>query len=175
VFLSHISVLYLHFQDIPVIHLDIRKEGLHGRVAEVAKRRIVRARKISAGSYYGVPITPYPNPKNGRSGWGLPPLSECGHSHHAIELLDTSAGDGVRVRLLTRDYDLYFPAFQISMDNGVTWSKWYTFQDMKLPQFIFKDDIIYLPITAAHSKTYVVLYYFYSCLHSHYGILLFKL
>lgn len=114
-------MLNFHIQDIPVIQLDIKKEGLHGRVDEATRRRIVRARLIAPGCYYNVPITPYPNPKNGKSGWGKPPLSDCGHSHYRIELLDTSSSDDVRVQLLVRDFDQYFPAFRVGKDEN--WPK----------------------------------------------------
>uniref|UniRef100_A0A453C7U9 rRNA N-glycosylase n=3 Tax=Aegilops tauschii TaxID=37682 RepID=A0A453C7U9_AEGTS len=110
-----------NLNNVPVIHLDIGRPP-HGEDDDLAQRyedfvRIIirRLTKICPATYYGKPITPYPNAANHPTE---------GHSYFRVVFF-SSTNDYARVEFLIRDFDLYLLGLRRQLDGE--WSPWYRF------------------------------------------------
>jgi hypothetical protein len=145
-------------QDIPVLQFNICDDKqLKDRYLDAQRHLIDRAVTISPGRYYGIPITPHPNPINpampvlssNPKEQGPPSFEGCGHSHHLIEYYDSS-DDSVRVQVLCTDYNNYQTAFRRKLKGG-EWSGFFHTSDQVLPDFL-KEGSEVLGISGAHDE-----------------------
>ncbi|XP_047045359.1 uncharacterized protein LOC124649834 [Lolium rigidum] len=114
-----------NLDEVPVIVFDIG-ENLSHRYQELLQRIFRRAERIAPASYYGKPITPYPNPANHPT---------KGHSYFRV-LWISSTKPNIRVELMIRDSDFYLLGFRKRL-AGQEWSIWYCFKDdLGWPSFL---------------------------------------
>jgi hypothetical protein len=114
-----------------VVEFDVHAENLAKSYQDLLKMIIRRAERISPGTYFGKPITPYPNPANN------PHNHEEGHSYFRL-LWISGTDDSTMVEFLVRDFDLYLLGFRCFRDGN--WTTWYCCSDdLGWPVFLQND------------------------------------